>query len=121
MMALALGKAQELFVVLSVTFIQFILDQGYQLRYGETFRPQEMQDIYYQRGSTKTKNSQHTKKLAIDLSLFKDGVYLTAPSHYTTLGVYWEGLDPHCYWGGRIPKLVDANHFELRQSPRPGI
>ena len=118
MAGLALGKAQELFVGLSIALIEFTLDQGYQLRYGETYRPQEMQDLYFARGSTKTKNSQHTKKLAIDLLLFKDGVYLKDAYDYAFMGEYWETLSAYCHWGGRIKLLLDANHFELRQTLR---
>jgi hypothetical protein len=118
MPSLTLGKAQEMFVELSVALMEFTLDQGYQLRYGETYRPQEMQDLYYKRGSTKTKNSQHTKKLAVDLLLFKDGVYLTDAAAYAFMAEYWESLSPYCYAGIRITTLVDANHFELRQTPR---
>jgi hypothetical protein len=118
MTPLKLGIAQELFVELSVSLIEFTLDQNYQLRYGETYRTQDQQDLYFQRGSTKTRTSQHTKKLAIDLLLFKDGRYLTQAADYDFMGVYWEALHLHCYWGGRIPRLIDANHFELRQIPR---
>jgi len=53
------------------------------------------------RGKTKTLYSKHTKKLAIDLNLFKDGRYITNKEKYRPLGEFWEKcLDGR--WGGRF-------------------
>ena len=57
-------------------------------------------------------NSLHTLRLAFDVNLFKDGVYLTESAAYEPLGVYWESLDPDCAWGGRFSK-PDGNHLSL--------
>ena len=54
-------------------------------------------------------NSMHTKGLAIDLLLFKDGIYLTNSEAYRSCGEYWEGLHPECTWGN----LKDGNHFSM--------
>jgi hypothetical protein len=56
------------------------------------------------------RNSGHMRKLAIDLSLFKDGKYLIDTVAYTTLGEWWEKLDPLARWGGRFS---DGNHFSV--------
>lgn len=55
-------------------------------------------------------NSYHTKKLAIDLNLFKDGKYLTSTESHRQFGEYWKTLDPECTWGGDF-KNSDGNHF----------
>jgi len=57
-------------------------------------------------------HSLHTQRLAVDLQLFKDGVYLTDSAAYESLGVFWEKLDPDACWGGRFSK-PDGNHFSL--------
>ena len=93
---------------------------GWTVTIGEVLRPQKLQDIYYKEGKTKTLYSKHTKKLAIDLNLFKDGRYITNKEKYRPLGEFWEKcLEGR--WGGRFgvkkkdyDKKVgwDARHFE---------
>ena len=52
--------------------------------------------------------SQHKRRLAIDLLLFKDGKYLTDTKDYAPLGLWWEQQGGA--WGGRFE---DGNHFSL--------
>jgi len=55
--------------------------------------------------------SAHKNRLAIDINLFKDGMFLTDVStEYTKLGEFWESLAPDARWGGRFK---DANHYSL--------
>jgi len=39
-------------------------------------------------------------KLALNLNLFKDGVYLTKDEDYAELGQLWKSLDHRNIWGG---------------------
>lgn len=55
-------------------------------------------------------NSLHIKNLAIDLLLFKDGVYLTKSDEYRVLGLWWEQTFAGAAWGGR---WGDGNHFSF--------
>ena len=48
----------------------------------------------------------HYKRLAIDLNLFKDGIYLKKTDDHKELGEYWESLGGT--WGGRFR---DGNHY----------
>jgi hypothetical protein len=59
-------------------------------------------------------HSLHYERLAIDVNLFINGVWIQAaePEWYV-LGAYWKGLDPLCRWGGDIPGKVDLNHFSM--------
>jgi|SRR6266404_1629190 len=59
-------------------------------------------------------HSLHMERLAIDLNLFKNGVYQADDSQgaYTALGTWWESLGPAYRWGGRF-KLVDLDHFSI--------
>ena len=81
---------------------------GYGVVGEEWKRPMEMVEIYAKRG-TGSKNSLHPDKLATDLSLFKDGKYLTKTEDYKVAGDIWKSLDPLCAWGGDWK--VDGNHF----------
>ena len=89
---------------------------GFEVSLGEALRPIEMQRIYVQRGSSKTMQSSHLDKLAIDLNLFKNGVLCTA-EQIRPLGKWWEGLDPHNRWGGSWRGLVEAKKSSFVDSP----
>jgi hypothetical protein len=91
--------------------IAFATEQGYELTWGETLRTPE-QAMHNAATGAGISNSLHLIKLAVDLSLFKDGVFLTTVEDYKPLGEYWESLDPLCSWGGRFTR-PDADHFAI--------
>jgi len=107
-------EKQQYFAELTIQLFEYILKQKYKFTYGEAYRPQEMQDLYWKQGKTRTRNSQHGKRLAIDVNLFMDGVYLNKTEDYAFLGTYWQSLDPLCVWGGSWRQFKDGNHFELK-------
>ena len=82
---------------------------GFEVALGEAWRHPVMVAWYFVRGLG-AKNSWHGKRLAIDLLLFRNGVYLTNVEDYRKLGIWWESRGGT--WGGRFPKR-DGNHFSL--------
>jgi len=81
---------------------------GYEATLGDGFRdPRLHGDFGVKRGYGAAK-SQHKRRLAIDLLLFKDGKYLTDTKDYAPLGLWWEQQGGA--WGGRFE---DGNHFSL--------
>ena len=108
---MTLGEQQRLFAKLSAQFILWIYDQGYEVTYGEAFRTAQQAALNAQSGSG-IANSLHTQRLALDLNLFKDGVWLQDTSAWEALGEYWESLHPLCRWGGRFSK-PDGNHISM--------
>jgi len=58
-------------------------------------------------------NSKHKSRLAIDLNLFKHGVYLTRTADHEELGLWWEN-EMGGRWGGRFD---DGNHYENMYQP----
>ncbi len=106
--------------------IDWAYDNGYGLSFGEAWRSQETQEIYYEQGKTKTLNSKHKERLAVDFNLFiGDGYfkYTDNPEDYRPLGEYWESLRKGNKWGGRFgvkkedyDKEVgwDTGHFERK-------
>jgi hypothetical protein len=105
----ALGDAQKKFARLVGDLLVWVYRQpGLAVTFGEAYRTKEQAEWYAERGIG-IKDSNHTKRLAIDLNLFKDGVYQTDSASYAALGRYWESLDPACRWGGRFR---DGNHLE---------
>jgi hypothetical protein len=78
---------------------------------GELFRTAEQQQIYVKTGRSKTMNSLHLQRRAVDLNFFVDGKLTYDKKVLEPLGAYWESLHPLNSWGGNGVKLVDTPHF----------
>jgi hypothetical protein len=87
---------------------------GYEVTFGEAYRSPEEAARLAKLGKG-IKNSLHTQRLAIDLNLFKDGVYLSSTESHRPLGEWWEKQDPLCRWGGRFG---DGNHYSMTHAGR---
>jgi ABC-type protease/lipase transport system fused ATPase/permease subunit len=88
---------------------------GYMVTLGEAWRSEEQAAFKLKLDAQKgigIANSLHTLRLAIDLNLFRNGVYLTATKDYEPLGRWWEQSCKDCRWGGRF-KRADGNHFSI--------
>ena len=88
------------------------------LTFGEAYRTVEQQQIYVNEGKSKTMNSNHLKRLAVDFNFFINGK-LTYDFHKVyALGKYWVGLDSKNRWGGdwnnngKADGFLDTPHFE---------
>ncbi len=99
----SLRKKQSKFAFAVGLLITYAYSRGYELTLGDA-------------AATKghKAGSFHYKRLAIDLNLFKDGVYLTETKDHEPLGIYWEGLGGT--WGGRFSedeRKKDGNHYSF--------
>lgn len=108
---MSLRENQELFAKNVGLLIGFIFAQGYTCTLGEAYRTQEQADWYAEKGIG-SKNSLHRIRMAIDLNIFKDGVFLTESDDYEFAGTYWYTLHPDNTWGGAGG---DGNHFSMSQ------
>lgn len=112
---------QWIFLKNVARLIAWAESQGFELTGGELYRPQATQKIYLQQGLSRTANSRHTQRLAIDLNLFIGGKYQTQTLAYRPLGIFWCSLHTLNRWGGdwngnglsSDEKLQDGNHFEM--------
>lgn len=111
-MSVTLGDKQRLFTRLVGLLIEFAYQQGYELTLGEAYRTPEQAKAHAKAGKG-IANSLHTMRLAIDLNLFKDGVFLTQSEDHAPLGVFWKSLHPECCWGGDFKPMQDGNHYSL--------
>lgn len=125
---MTLREKQSIFLKNAAKLILFAYDNGYELTGGELLRTKDQQYLYFEGfkldkiGSnlklfktapkSKTMNSRHLEKLAIDLNLFKDGVYKSDLESHRKLGEYWKSLHPDNVWGGDWG--FDGNHYEMR-------
>lgn len=107
---MTLGQTQELFMRDVVKLLCKAFELGYEVRGGELERTTDQQLIYVRTGRSKTMDSNHIRKCAIDLHFTKDGK-LCYPKE---LGDYWESLSPANSWGGNWNSFKDQPHFEKR-------
>ncbi len=107
-----LGQLQRRFLPLVSKLIDYAYVQGFELTEGEGYRTPEQAALNAQHG-TGIANSLHGLRLAIDLNLFKDGVWLQKSEDFKPLGDYWKTLDPLARWGGDFKSRPDGNHFSL--------
>jgi|SRR3972149_9618391 len=117
---MTLGEKQRKFTLMVMRLIDYAYAHGYELTFGEAYRTEEQQRLYVNQGLSKTMNSKHREKLAVDFNLFKEGKYLSDGNAYRTLGEFWESIGGR--WGGRFGVKIeeysikvgwDANHFEV--------
>ena len=124
---MTLREKQSLFLNNVSKLITWAFENGYQLTIGEGLRTSEQQLLYFEGYSiqkigsglhfvqtarkTKTMDSKHLNKLAIDLNLFIDGIYQSDSKAYKPLAEYWKSLNPAndagYFWGW------DGNHFQM--------
>jgi len=96
---MSLNKKQFKFTWMVGQLIDFAYKNGYTLTFGDAYAT-----------SGHAYNSNHYIRLAIDLNLFKDGVYLTKTEDHKPLGDFWESIGGR--WGGQ---WKDGNHYEYHE------
>lgn len=109
---MTLGEKQRLFMKLLGEFLVWIYQQGYEVSGGELERSKAQAEANAASGAG-IANSNHLRRLAIDLMLFKGGVYQTGSEAYMPLGEKWKSMNPLCCWGGDFKTRPDGNHFSL--------
>jgi hypothetical protein len=110
---MSLGDKQKKFTRLISNLLDFIHARGYEITFGDAFRDPRIHGHIGKKKAYGHRNSCHKIRLALDLNLFKDGVYLTTDKDHEPFGLYWESLDPDCRWGGRFN---DGNHYSLEHN-----
>ena len=86
---MTLREKQSAFVRLVAELIQQATAQGTELTFGEAYRsPEEAARLAALGKGIKT--SLHTRRLALDVNLFRDGHYLTDVESHRPLGEWWE-------------------------------
>lgn len=103
-----LGQKQRRLTLMIAKLIHFAYEQGYELTFGDAYRDPSVHGAMGVKKSYSAANSVHKIRLAVDLNLFKDGVYLTRTEDHRVLGEKWEAMGGT--WGGRFN---DGNHYSL--------
>src|SRR3972149_7280393 len=111
---MSLREEQSLFLDDVVRLLIFAKNQGLEVTGGELSRTEEQQALYVKEGKSKTMNSYHLKRLAIDLFFFTNGQLTMIKNNLQKIGDYWESLSPVNKWGGNFSNFTDTPHFERR-------
>ena len=103
-----LSQKQRRFTKLVAEFIVKLYALGYEATLGDAYRDPRLHGAVGTAGGYGHASSCHKLRLALDLNLWKGGVYLTRTEDYTEVGKVWEGMGGT--WGGRFK---DGNHFSM--------
>jgi len=123
-----LSEQQSIFSNHIASLIIFANSKGVDLTFGEAFRSNDQQELYYYgktvhpddgelvvinaKKRTRTMNSNHLKRLAVDFNFFIRGKLFYRHQLIDEIGRYWVSLDPLNRWGGNFTNFYDAPHFE---------
>ncbi len=115
-----LSDQQAIFTKNVVCLIYYLIDAlGWKVVIGEVWRREVTQKWLFKKGWTKTLNSDHRHKLAVDLFVWIEGIFLDNAKEnkevMKSAGDYWKELHPKNYWGGDYKKFVDINHFGMNR------
>ena len=72
---MSLSQEQAAFLLDACKLIQYATEQGFVVTGGELARTPEQQAIYFKTGRSKTMNSIHLKRCAIDLNFFNSKLF----------------------------------------------
>lgn len=117
MIKMTLLEKQKVFSRLLARLIDDLYRRGYEVTLGEVWRPSEMAKIYASTGKG-IPNSNHTIRLAADLNIFFDNVYLDTKDELEIAGEIWKSYSCdlfECCWGGDF-KMIDAHHFSIEHN-----
>jgi hypothetical protein len=121
-MSETLRQKQSRFARSVPLLLQYMTLRGYEYTYGETKRTQAQAAANAASGAG-ISNSLHIDGLAIDINLFKDGIYLSSGEEHKPFGEFWKSLGEDHAWGGDFkdargnPK-PDSNHYSIAHDGR---
>lgn len=107
-----MSQVQEHFAQDVARLILKAAELGYGVTLGDAYRTPEQAAANAIVG-TGIRNSLHCERLAIDINLFKDGVYITDSRGHVELGAWWKALGPDHRWGGDFVTRKDFNHYSI--------
>lgn len=113
-----MSRLQEEFAQQVANLIKKAGELGYGVTFGEAWRTPEQAALNAKKldaggNPVGISNSLHTERLAIDLNLFKDGVYITDDQGHRELGTWWKSKGVGYRWGGDFRPRPNPNHYSI--------
>lgn len=105
-----LFEVQVAFAKLVPRLIDKAVELGFDVTLGDAYRDPRVHGAVGVKLGYGHSRSGHKQRLAIDLNLFRDGVFLTSTEAHQELGEWWEQQHPLARWGGRFD---DGNHYSF--------
>ena len=97
----------------------WMIRKGYKFTYGEAWRTDEMQELYFKKGLSNVKTrGAHGHRLAQDYNIWVNGSLTYAKELLKPIGDFWKSLNTLNRWGGdfRVPNGEwDVGHIERRK------
>lgn len=107
---MSLRQTQSEFAALIPRLIDKAVALGFDVTLGDVYRdPRVFGDIGIKQGYGHPRSA-HKQRLAVDLNLFKDGVFMASSEAHRELGEWWEQQHSLARWGGRFD---DGNHYSF--------
>lgn len=103
---MSLQQKQSQFALMVAALINYATKEGYEITLGDAYRAPEVCAFYADQGKG-IRDSLHAKRLAIDINLFRDGIYLTDGKAHVGLHDFWDSI------GGAERIATDMNHYSL--------
>ena len=108
-----LSENQIIFSLNIADLIHYANSLSIGLTFGDAYRPLYLQKHYLATGKSKTMNSMHLKRLAVDFNFFINGKLTYKKDDLQALGDFWESLHKKNRWGGNFKRFTDTPHFEM--------
>lgn len=107
---MSLSKTQFEFTRLIPRLLNQAFALGFDVTLGDAYRDPRVHGALGVKMGYGHPKSGHKQRLAIDINLFQDGVFLTSTEAHRELGEWWERQHPLARWGGRFE---DGNHYSF--------
>jgi hypothetical protein len=107
---MSLLQTQFEFAALVPRLIDQAHAMGFEVTLGDAYRDPRVHGVLGVKLGYGHPRSAHKQRLAVDLNLFKDGVFLADTEAHRPLGEWWEQVHPLARWGGRFH---DGNHYSF--------
>lgn len=107
---MTLGQKQRLFARMIPRLIDKAHELGFEVTLGDAYRDPRSHGKVGEKKAYGAAFSCHKTRLAIDLNLFRDGVFLDKSEDHKPLGEWWEQQHKDACWGGRFD---DGNHYSF--------
>jgi len=108
-----LSSKQRIFTRNIGCLIDYAYSIDIELTFGHAWRSLEEQKRLKAEGKSRTLNSKHLDRLAVDFNFFINGKLTYDKHKLKSLGSYWESLDERNRWGGNFKSFTDTPHFEM--------
>ena len=116
-MSETLRQKQSRFARAVPLLLQYMTALGYEYTLGQVKRT-ELEAQANAAAGTGIARSLHLDSLAIDINLFKGGVYLDTSEAHRPFGTFWKSLADDHRWGGDFKPKPDGNHYSIHHEGR---